>query len=106
MQTSLVVVRDRVGLAGAVVPTWLPVAAQAPTEQSRFSASAPSRGARARRHPHRVGAECGMLSVPLDYRRPSGEKIQIAVSAWCTPCPTTSTRASCSSTRADPAARA
>ncbi|MGD9997638.1 MAG: alpha/beta hydrolase [Ilumatobacteraceae bacterium] len=26
------------------------------------------------------GAECGMLSVPLDYRRPKGEKIQIAVS--------------------------
>jgi pimeloyl-ACP methyl ester carboxylesterase len=27
-----------------------------------------------------VGAECGMLSVPLDYKRPRGEKIQIAVS--------------------------
>jgi pimeloyl-ACP methyl ester carboxylesterase len=26
------------------------------------------------------GAECGMLSVPLDYRRPRGEKIQLAVS--------------------------
>jgi len=26
------------------------------------------------------GAECGMLSVPLDYSRPRGEKIQIAVS--------------------------
>ena len=27
-----------------------------------------------------AGAECGMLSVPLDYSRPSGEKIQLAVS--------------------------
>ena len=26
------------------------------------------------------GAECGMLSVPLDYARPSGAKIQLAVS--------------------------
>ncbi|MDN5796913.1 MAG: alpha/beta hydrolase [Intrasporangium sp.] len=26
------------------------------------------------------GAECGMLTVPLDYARPSGEKIQLAVS--------------------------
>ena len=26
------------------------------------------------------GAECGMLSVPLDYSRPRGDKIQIAVS--------------------------
>ena len=26
------------------------------------------------------GAQCGMLSVPLDYARPSGPKIQLAVS--------------------------
>jgi pimeloyl-ACP methyl ester carboxylesterase len=28
----------------------------------------------------RRGAECGLLSVPLDYSRPNGKKIQIAVS--------------------------
>ncbi|MEC3982360.1 alpha/beta hydrolase [Amycolatopsis sp. H20-H5] len=27
-----------------------------------------------------AGAECGYLSVPLDYRKPAGEKIQLAVS--------------------------
>src|SRR5262245_61086729 len=27
-----------------------------------------------------VGAECGMLSVPLDYSRPRGTKIQLALS--------------------------
>ncbi|GAB3058749.1 alpha/beta hydrolase [Micromonospora schwarzwaldensis] len=30
--------------------------------------------------PHGVDAECGLLDVPLDYRRPNGRKIQIAVS--------------------------
>ncbi|MGC4888421.1 alpha/beta hydrolase [Micromonospora sp. DT227] len=30
--------------------------------------------------PHDGGAECGLLDVPLDYRKPTGRKIQIAVS--------------------------
>ena len=55
----------------------------------------------------RRGAECGLLDVPLDYSKPNGKKIQLAVSRIkAQGRREATTRASCWSTRAAPAAPA
>src|SRR5512144_2241805 len=76
-----------VALSAAVVTltTW---AVPGPTAQ----ATAPSTAARVKAAPgitwgactdptlRQVRAQCGYVTVPMDYRHPSGDKIQLAVS--------------------------
>ena len=51
------------------------------------------------------GAQCAFVPVPLDYANPSGPKIKLAISRIQHTVPIRSSRASCWSTRAVPAAR-
>jgi pimeloyl-ACP methyl ester carboxylesterase len=52
----------------------------ATTTTSDYVPPAPSWGTCADQQLREAGAQCAMVSVPLDYSRPKGEKIQLAIS--------------------------
>ena len=69
------------GLVVTVVPITAPLAsAQAPSDSRIAGVGTITWGPCDDPTLDAFGAECGMLSVPLDYKRPRGQKIEIAVS--------------------------
>ncbi|WP_433081497.1 alpha/beta hydrolase [Dactylosporangium sp. CA-052675] len=67
------------GLLAAVAPASSALAAPGAPSAEGYSASIPW-GQCESPGMQRRGAECGLLDVPLDYSKPNGKKIQIAVS--------------------------
>ncbi len=100
MRFAAAVVSTCVMVAGMTTPTAAQVAV------ARYTPPPIQWGTCADPNLRKAGATCGDLVVPLDYARPGGEKIKIAVSRVKHKSPTPRrTRARCWSTRAGRAAR-
>jgi pimeloyl-ACP methyl ester carboxylesterase len=71
-----------VAAAGAVVAGLItvPLAQAAPSDPSAYTPPPVSWGPCENPRLVQAGAQCGFVEVPLDYARPSGTKIQLAVS--------------------------